>query len=233
MSDIRRICFIRFVAVVLGCLFLIAFPCRAMNPPQKLVTDEGPDAEYLLLDGAGFPVPGEEYGWLWSDHSQKQVKVFWDDSEAVLDHGAGTCMRGVLPGSPGPVILAGHVLSYFSFLQFLQKGDLLHLDTWYGQYDYEITDIEVYDQFDLQRLIDQKVGRQIVWMNMEDALQAGSAQKTDQDREEELILYTCYPFYPMTEEKTERYTLIARKVAGPSVIWVEEGPQVIYSEASN
>ena len=222
----------QFVAVVLGFLFLAALPCEAMSLPPKLVTDEGPDAEYLLLDDAGFPVPGEEYGWLWSERSRMQVKVFWGDSEEVLDHGAGTCMSGVMPGSQGPVILAGHALSFFYPLQFFQEGDLLHLDTWYGQYDYEITDIEVYDQFDLQRVIDQKIGRQIVWMTREDAKRAAASEEMDTDRQEELILYTCYPFYPLAEEKTERYTLIARKVAGPSVIWVDEGPQIVYSETN-
>ena len=217
-------------------LILVTSQTQAMplssQQPQKLVTDEGPDTEYLLLDHRDHPVPGDRYGWLWSEQNHMQVQVFWDDSEEVLDHGAGTCMSGVMPGSKGPVILAGHVLSYFNPLQFLQKGDLLHLDTWYGLYDYEITDIEVYDEFDLQQMIDQKTGRETgsadpedvrrsrVFL-LEDAREAGSA--------EELIIYTCYPFYPTKEEKTDRYTLIAKKVAGPSVIWVD-APQVIYSE---
>ena len=35
----------------------------------------------------------------------------------------------------------------------------------------------------------------------------------------ELILYTCYPFYAVPGEKTDRYTVFARKISGPHVIW--------------
>jgi len=267
----KRVHSIRFITAVISCCIFVV-PFHTMAASQKLVTDEGPDQEYLLLDHSYYPAPGEGYGWLWSEQNQMKVKVFWGDSEEILDHGAGTCMSGMMPGNKGPVILAGHVLSYFKPLQFLHVGDLLHLDTWYGTYDYEITDVEVYDQFELQKVIDHKIGREetdassderyisrvflledgredvpkdsqdpaadpdysdrkIVWMHaVNDELPGRKEDKKEPDLEEELILYTCYPFYPTAEEKKERYTLIARKISGPSVIWVEQSPQMIFSE---
>lgn len=257
---IKRVSLLRFAALLVMLSFSFAGQSRAEASPQKLITDEGTNTEYLLLERSYYPVSGEAYGVLWSEQNRMNVKVFWGDSEAVLDHGAGTCMSGVLPGTPGPVILAGHVLSYFNSLQYLHTGDSLHLDTWYGTYDYEITEIEVYDQFELQDLIDHKVGhetetvrvfllddgseketvyepedqvlseRNIIWMNEEEAVRAGWQKPEDQELPEELILYTCYPFYSTGREKTDRYTVIARKTSGPSVIWTPDKPQIIFSD---
>ena len=124
------------------------------KPASQLITE----GDTLIIDREEYPEPGEAYGWIWNDRIGLMVPVFWEDTQEILKHGAGTCASGEVPGTDQPVILAAHVYSFFTQLQYLEPGDVIHFDTWYGKFEYEVTGTCVYDQYELQEVLDEKLG---------------------------------------------------------------------------
>jgi len=227
------------------------------KPATQLITE----GDTLILDEKEYPEPGEAYGWVWNDRTGLLVPVFWEDTQEILKQGAGTCTSGDVPGMDMPVILAAHVYSYFNQLQYLEPGDVIHFDTWYGRFEYEVTGTCVYDQFELQAVLDEKLGyeepseqsrffimaegtdgeysdtviydRKVIELfhpddeekepdtdpGNKDELWEEADDQAEMGSDPELILYTCYPFYAVPGEKTDRYTVFARKISGPHVIW--------------
>lgn len=220
-----------FVGILIFCGAFLPVPIPAADDgasPRQLITED----DSILIVSSAFPESGEVYGWLYHDETGLSVLTYWGDSEEILNIGAGTCAAGHLPGSGKTVILAGHVLSYFQRLQYLEPGDILHFDTWYGAYEYQVTQTCVYDQFDLQNVIDVKLGfcpdtesLPVIYLDESEA-----AEAEEKEEKEELILYTCYPFYKMAAEKTDRFTVFAEKISGPDVQWVPESGQIYYTD---
>ena len=216
-----------------------SFPAES-EAEQETETEEEP--ETILASDIDFPVRGEQYGEIRCERIGFCVPVFWDDTDAILDLGAGTSLAGYLPGLGKVIILSGHTLTHFRSLEYLETGDVLVFDTDYGHYEYEITAIEVYDENDLLDLLIEKTGyeeeseedteetAEAVELTASDTETpakttdetAGSQDLQEQAEPEELLLYTCYPFYPISERKTNRYTVIAQRVSGPEIMVPEE-----------
>ena len=96
------------------------------------------------------------------------------------------------------VLLAGHNQTYFLPFQYAEVGDIFKFSTYYGEYEYEVKRVEVYDENDL-------------WSYVVDNL----------DEKEELVMYTCYPFHVVVGRKTDRMTLFCDRISGPDVQWIE------------
>ncbi len=138
------------------------------------------------------PYVGQHYAKLSIEHLDWSRPVYWGDNDRILLRGVGQFAGSFLPGFGKPIMLSGHNLSMFYEIQYLQVGDIVTIQTNYGKYDYEVFDYGVKKRpytgaYDLSK------------------------------NEEELILYTCYPFTILSSRNDERYFVYARRISGPDV----------------
>ncbi len=146
-----------------------------------------------------FPLSGEQYGKISCERIGLDAPVYWYDSDDILEVGAGQSLISLLPGFGRSIILAGHNTTFFNCLQNIQVGDVIKFGTNYGDYEYTITSLKPIMAADLEKLLLNTVGRE----------------------QEELILYTCYPFYPTVDQVEDRFVVFANRTAGPDVKWKE------------
>ena len=92
----------------------------------------------------------------------------------------------MLPGENGTVFIGAHTGTYFADLGSCQIGAIIHLDTDWGDFAYQITDMQVILETDIDK---------VRW---------GATEPS-------CILYTCYPFGILTHT-TQRYAVYAAPV---------------------
>lgn len=69
--------------------------------------------------------------------------VLAGDSGRTLAFGPGHTQGSAMPGEAGSVVISGHRDTHFRFLQQLQQGNDIHLQTASGQYRYRVRDIRL------------------------------------------------------------------------------------------
>ena len=74
----------------------------------------------------------------------KQI-VLAGDSGRTLAFGPGHTMGSAMPGEAGSVVISGHRDTHFRFLQHLQQGEEIQLQTAKGQYRYKIQGTRLLD----------------------------------------------------------------------------------------
>jgi len=141
-----------------------------------------------------FPTFGTQYGELRSDHIGLRAPVYWGDSYEILRHGVGTNLGGFIPGFNSIILLAGHNVTDFLFLEFIEVGDTIEFITNYGHFIYEVFDIDIFYRGDAADMIDFS------------------------PEEELLIMYTCYPF-TISGIPPDRLFVFARRIQGPDIIY--------------
>ncbi|MDD4850402.1 MAG: class D sortase [Gemmiger sp.] len=114
---------------------------------------------------------GDCIGKVWVEGTEVNCDLYWGDSSSIFHAGAGCSADNgcVKPGEAGTVFVGGHTDTYFVDLKSVEVGDIIHLDTTWGDYQYKVTELKKISETD-----------------------------TDQCRwgadEPSCILYTCYPF---------------------------------------
>lgn len=166
----------------------------AFTEPEVSTAEEQNDEIYY--EDIHWPSYGDEYGRLSCERLGLDVYVYWGDDNELLRKGAGTYLGSGIPGTNRTMLIAGHNTRDFSVLQNVEIGDVITFKTTYGIYEYEITASDVLrfddpDAFDL----------------------AGN--------EEELVLYTCYPFTALGATK-DRFFVYGKRVAGPELVNKED-----------
>lgn len=166
--------------------------------PNAIKADVASDQ---TIDGSTlhFPEEGEQYGQITCERIGLDCPVFWYDSDEILDNGAGQSIISKPAGYGSLILLAGHNMTDFNCLQYAEVGDVIKFGTNYCDYEYTIRQIEVWNENDLEELL---------------------SSKATQDYEE-LIMYTCYPFYAISGRKTDRLVVFADRTAGLDVKWKE------------
>ncbi|NNG13569.1 MAG: class GN sortase [Gammaproteobacteria bacterium] len=71
--------------------------------------------------------------------------VLTGDSGRTLAFGPGHTPGSAMPGEAGSVVISGHRDTHFRFLQHLQAGDEIDLQTASGQYRYQVRDTRLLD----------------------------------------------------------------------------------------
>ena len=132
---------------------------------------------------------GDKLGRVWVEGTNVDCALYWGDSETQFSRGAGCRAESdcVLPGENGTVFIGGHTGSYFSDLGSTQIGSIIHLETDWGDFTYQVTDMQVILETDVDK----------VRLNA---------------TEPSVILYTCYPFGILTHT-TRRYAVYADPVS--------------------
>lgn len=204
-----------YCAIAYGILAAALFPVVRRLPVTAPVTLRAQEVDReqkeipSLSDAAGgvissndvhFPDFGERLGTLAVSHPDGSVYTdapLWCGDEAEqLKKGVGVYYGSTPPGYGSTVLVAGHNHTYFKPLKEARVGDTVTVTTYYGVYVYEVTEIAI----------------------------KSTSDKTHYDldaAEENLLLYTCYPFGSIGMTPT-RYFLYCRYLSGP-MISIERG----------
>jgi len=138
------------------------------------------------------PNIGTHYGELISEDFDLNVPVYYGDNDRILSLGAGHYTGSYMPGFGQPILVSGHNRTIFAPLEHAEIGDRVTYRTHYGTFVYEIRDISIHHFTDR------------------------SAYDLRQNKEE-LILYTCWDFTPISGRKQERIFFYFDKVSGPEI----------------
>ena len=158
-------------------------------------TDDSTETQTIDKQTITYPRPGDRYGEISIDGTTVSAPLYYGDDTATLNKGVGTYKDDIGVGIPGEgktILLAGHNNTFFNGLQQVEIGDIVTIETHYGTYTYEVTDMQVKDYQDST---------------------AYDFSRTD----ENLIMYTCYPFDALGFTP-DRYFVYAKYVSGPVLV---------------
>jgi sortase A len=139
-----------------------------------------------------FPNIDKQFGELKIKGRDVDAKLFFGDGKIPLRNGVGVYAGSFIPGYGKTILVAGHNNTYFNGLKNVKKGDIVKINTSYGNYEYKVRDTKLYN--------------------------AKSKKSYDLNaNKENLILYTCYPFdtIGLTEN---RFFVYADKISGPKIV---------------
>lgn len=125
------------------------------------------------------PALNTRYGAIYSDRIGLAVPLYYGDDYKTLEKGVCQYPKSGLPGHGRPILISGHSSTFFAPLEQLELGDVVYIDTNYGSYSYKVDSIEITDSSDT------------------------TAYDLELD-EEELIIYTCYPFGKLVGDEDGR-----------------------------
>ena len=86
-----------------------------------------------------YPKFGEQYATLSCDTIKLYVPVYWGSDDKLLENGACQHSSSVVIGKTGNVVIDAHVNTFFADLDKLKEGDLVVLNTSYGEFKYKVT----------------------------------------------------------------------------------------------
>lgn len=127
------------------------------------------EKDTIKISEIEFPSYGDLFGELIIEDCQIDANLFFGDNDIALNNGVGIYNGSAIPGYGKTILIAGHNNTYFNGLKYAQVGQTIKIRTSYGNFTYEINDIQVKEYDD------------------------SSAYNLSADNEN-LILYTCYPF---------------------------------------
>lgn len=115
------------------------------------------------------PKLGALIGTLTIPRLNRSIPIYEGTEKEQLRKGAGHYRKSVLPGLDDNSVLAGHRDSVFTKFAKLKRGDLLLVNTYYGEYTYQIDSFRIVKADDRTVIVPTPVAT--------------------------LTLSTCYPFY--------------------------------------
>ena len=161
------------------------------EPVSDDSTSQTNEQEYISIEDVQYPKYGEQFGELIIEDCGVDTKLFFGDGNVPLRYGVGIYNGSFIPGYGKTILVAGHNNTYFNGLKHAKAGQIVTIRTSYGNYKYEITKAEVKKSTD------------------------SSAYDLSAD-EENLIMYTCYPFDELGLT-INRYFVYAKFVSGPII----------------
>lgn len=87
------------------------------------------------------PQFGELYALIKSDRFEVDVPVYWGSDSQLFERGACQSTSSVLPGEDGNTVISAHEDTFFSELSGLAVGDVILLNTNYGQFTYTVREL--------------------------------------------------------------------------------------------
>lgn len=134
-----------------------------------------------------YPTYGSKYATLKIPSIGLEQPVYYGANYTILKSGIAHDENSFFPGEGGSVILAGH--NFSSFLGNLPKaqvGDIINLETTYGNFNYEIYDTQIVKETEVDKV-------------------------PIQEEKEILMIYTCWPINNIGHA-SQRYVVYANLV---------------------
>ena len=138
------------------------------------------------------PNVGDAYGTLTCERLNINSTVYFGDNSDVLLQGIGTYPVSWIPGCGHTTLMSGHNDMALATLGDVAVDDRFTLTTNYGTFEYRVSDIKIVDETETE------------------------ACRLDSDTEQ-VVLYTCYPFYRISGRRTERFFVYLEKLSGPEI----------------
>ncbi|MDO5293771.1 MAG: class D sortase [bacterium] len=162
-------------------------PEYSYEKQQSLDNDHTEPREEIEKGEENPPLIGTMFGEVCCETAELKAPLYYGDSDDIFEKGIGIYAASSLPGETGTILAGGHDTTFMAPLEHMEKGNEIIIKTVNGQYQYEVTDIKIADVLD----------------------QDAYGLQTDQ---EQLVLYTCYPFGDVTKQRTERFYVYAKRV---------------------
>ncbi len=155
--------------------------------------NEESNDRFEMVDVIDEKFPYLKYQKVWSlinveGWKQKDIPCYYGDNNSLLMKGAGKWDGSDFCGQNGCTIISAHVTMHFKELQDTKVGTVVTMDTVYGTYKYEVTEVRIFNPG-----------------------QADEFFYNDYE-EETLIMYTCYP--RESRNRKQRIALICTKLEG-------------------
>ena len=170
---------------------------KSIYDPSFQVQTPVEEEAFIRIEDIELPAAGTQYGNITCEKIGLNAPLYWDDTLEILRYGAGQNIASFMPGFGRILIIAGHNSTHFNVIQNIAVGDVIKIDTNYCPYEYEVQEVKVYDEDDLEELFTEHL----------------------LDEEETLYLYTCYPFTAHVGRRTDRMLVTAKRISGYDVKW--------------
>lgn len=95
-----------------------------------------------------YPKFGEQYATITCEAIDLYVPVYWGSSDELLKHGACQLSASPVLGEKGNVVIDAHVNTFFSALDKLKEGDIVVLNTSYGEFSYKVSKQVTFEKTD-------------------------------------------------------------------------------------
>ncbi len=102
------------------------------------------------------PQFGEQFAVLRSDALSLSIPVYWGSSSELFEHGACQASDSAIVGTEGNAVISAHVNTFFSDLNKMKKGDIVTVNTQYGYFTYEVSEIIEFKKSDKKYVIPTK-----------------------------------------------------------------------------
>ena len=134
-----------------------------------------------------YPSYGSEYGNIKIEKIDVDLPVYLGDTLEILKKGVGHNSGSYFPGEGGSILYSGHnFVGFFRRFSELEKNDIIEVTTDYGRYKYQIYDMQIIKETQLDKVPIQK-------------------------EKEVLMVFTCYPFNNVGYT-TSRYVVYANRI---------------------
>lgn len=138
------------------------------------------------------PNIGDQYGTLVCERLGINSAVLFGDNKDVLKYGIGTYPASWIPGCGKTTLMSAHNDLDFAPLEDVEIGDKFVLTTDYGTFEYVVSEFTIVNETETE------------------------ACRLDSETEQ-VVLYTCYPFYRISGRREERFFVYLEKVSGPEI----------------
>ncbi len=181
--------------IIISIMFMVDFFFGAriketMILANKVAIDveNKPEVKEIVLDEKNkiknYPEYGTQYATIEIPKIDVDLPVYFGDTLEILKKGVGHSSGSYFPGEGGSIIYMGHnSKKVFRRFSELQKGNEIIVKTSYGEYKYKIYDMQLIQETELEKM-------------------------PIQNKEEKLMVYTCYPFNNIGYT-TKRYVVYA------------------------
>lgn len=99
------------------------------------------------------PQFGELYAMIKSDAFELDVPVYWGSDSQLFERGACQSTGSVLLGENGNTVISAHEDTFFSELGKLEVGDIVTLNTNYGQFMYTVKELIEFQKDDNKYIV--------------------------------------------------------------------------------
>ena len=182
--------------ISIGSMFLQDDETSYSRSYENIFTPSNNSGDTVNAEDVDYPSIDKQFGTLEIKNRGVDTKLFFGDGFIALRNGVGVYAGSFIPGYGKTILISGHNNTYFNGLKNVKIGDIVKIRTSYGNYEYRIKDTKI----------------------------AQADDKTTYDLnadEENLIMYTCYPFdeLGLTEK---RFFVYGEKVSGPAIVGIYE-----------
>ncbi|MDE5771475.1 MAG: class D sortase [Ruminococcus sp.] len=117
----------------------------------------------------------ELYAVIKSDAFELDVPVYWGSDRELFERGACQSSSSVLVGEEGNTVISAHEDTFFSELNTLKSGDIITINTNYGQFTYKVKELIEFSKDDNKYVVPSEETKLTLYTCKKDVL--GSADE--------------------------------------------------------